>query len=125
MQLPLGLGKLDFAQWGYGLLAAFIGGGAGAFSGGLASIIVDPQDFNIFTQKFWALVLTTFFISGLTPFFAYLHQQPLPPELKTVERTTQTTIPATSESPKVVETIKETHVEQMTNIPTQGSKGSE
>jgi hypothetical protein len=118
MELPAGLGRLDFGQWAYGLVAAFIGGGSGAFSGGLASILVDPADFNIFTSKFWVLVMTTFFISGLVPFFAYLHQQPLPPEIKTVEKTTQITTPATADSPKIVETVKETHVEPVEPIAT-------
>ena len=109
MKLPANLGCLDFGQWAYGLLAAFIGGGAGAFSGGLAAILVDPVDFNIFTGKFWALVGTTFVISGLTPFFAYLHSKPLP-EIKTIVRTVETTETA-KKPPVVVTTVQETSVE--------------
>ena len=110
MKLPLGMGNLDFGQWAYGLLAAFIGGGAGALSGGLAAIVVDPKDFNIFEVRFLELIATAFVFSGLTPFFALLHQKPLP-NLKQVDKTLQTTIPATADSPKIVETIRERHLE--------------
>jgi len=112
LRLPANLGSLDFGQWAYGLLAAFIGGGAGAFSGGLAAILVDPQDFNIYTSKFWALVSTTFVISGLTPFFAYLHNKPLP-DIKTVVKTVETTETA-KKPPIVVTTVQETSVEPKT-----------
>ncbi len=110
MKLPMGMGTLDWGQWAYGLIAAFIGGGAGAFASGLGSIIVDPVDFNPSSDKFWKLIITTFVIAGLAPFFAFLHQKPLP-EIKTVEKTIQTTTPATPDSPKIVETVKETHLE--------------
>lgn len=122
MKLPGGLGELDWGQWAYGLAAAFIGGGAGAFAAGLGSIVTDPTDFNPSTPKFWKLIITTFVLAGLVPFFAFLHQKPLP-DVKTVEKTVQTTIPATAESPKIVETIKETHVEALGNIVAQEPKG--
>ena len=81
--------QLDFGQWAKGLLAAFIGGGSGAFSAGLSSMVVDPLDFNIYTAQFWKLIFGTFVISGLVPFFAYLHQNPVP-DTKEVEKTTKT-----------------------------------
>lgn len=110
MQLPGKMGQLDFSNWVMGLWAAFIGGGAGAFSAGLATIVVDPRDFNIYTAKFWQVVFGTFVISGLGPFFAYLHTKPLP-DVKQIEKTVQTTTPATATSPKIVETITEKTVE--------------
>ena len=119
MRLPGGLGNLDFGQWTYGLFAAFIGGGAGAFSSGLGSILVDPADFNPSTDKFWKLIFTTFVVGGIIPFFAYLHQKPLP-DIKTVEKTTQITTPATMDTPKVVETIRETHQEPLSNAAAPG-----
>lgn len=104
----LGL-NLDFGQWFYGLIAAFIGGGSGAFAGGIALIVVDPHDFNIFVPKFWAIIATTFVIGGLTPFFAYLHQQPMP-EFKDVERVKQTITSAGGEK-VTLDTVKETSKE--------------
>jgi len=111
MQLPGKMGDLDFGNWVMGLGAAFIGGGAGAFSAGLATIIVDPHDFNIYTLKFWQVVLGTFVISGLGPFFAFLHTKPLP-DIKQVTTTTQT-ITTGNSPPKVIETLKETHTEPL------------
>lgn len=102
-------GELDFGDWAKGLIAAFIGGGAGAFSAGLSAIIVDAHDFNIYTTRFWQLVLGTFIIGGLVPFFAYLHQKPVP-DLKNVTNIKQTTTIGDGPS-KVVELSKETHQE--------------
>jgi hypothetical protein len=123
-KLPMVLGALDWGQWAYGLIAAFIGGGAGAFASGLGSIIVDPTDFNPSTDKFWKLIITTFVLAGLVPFFAFLHQKPLP-DVRTVEKTVQTTIQATADSPKVVETVKETHTESLGIKPSKGGAGGE
>jgi len=107
----LGGGTLDFGQWFKGLIAAFIGGGASAFSAGLSSMVVDPHDFTIYSPKFWKLILGTFVISGLVPFFAYLHSKPIP-DTKEVIRVKQTT--TTDDQPtKVVETIKETSTEKV------------
>ncbi len=111
MQLPGKMGELDFSNWVMGLGAAFIGGGAGAFSAGLATIVVDPRDFNIYTPKFWQVVFGTFVISGLGPFFAFLHTKPLP-DVKQVTTMTQTVIPSgIGDGGKVIETVKETHTE--------------
>lgn len=105
----LGGGTLDFSNWVKGLVAAFIGGGSGAFSAGLSSMAVDPHDFNVYSPKFWKLVFGTFVISGLVPFFAYLHSNPIP-ETKEVTNIKQTTTIGDN-PPKVVETVKETHTE--------------
>lgn len=103
-------GQLDFGDWIKGLVAAFIGGGAGAFSAGLSAIVVDQHDFNIYTSKFWELVLGTFVIGGLVPFFAYLHQKPVP-DTKDVEHSVKT-ISQGDKPPVVIETTKETSTEK-------------
>ena len=103
-------GQLDFGNWARGLLAAFIGGGSGAFSAGLSTMAVDPSHFNIYTSDFWKVILGTFVISGLVPFFAYLHQQPLP-DTKDVEHTVKT-VKQGSAPPVVIETTKETSTEK-------------
>lgn len=115
MKLPGTLGDLDFGQWAIGLAAAFIGGGAGAFSSGLASILVDPGDFNIYSPKFYKLVSTAFVISGLTPFFALLHQKPLP-DVKRVVKTVETT-ETEKKAPVVVTTVQETSIERKDGEP--------
>jgi hypothetical protein len=102
--------QLDFGQWARGLLAAFIGGGSGAFSAGLSTMAVDPNHFNIYTSDFWKVILGTFVISGMVPFFAYLHQNPIP-DTKDVEHSTKT-ITQGSQPPVVIETVKETSVEK-------------
>lgn len=115
MQLPGKMGQLDFGNWVMGLWAAFIGGGAGAFSAGLATIVVDPHDFNVYALKFWKVVFGTFVISGLGPFFAFLHTQPIP-AVKEVTSTVQTTTGG-SAPPKVVETVTEKRIEPVTPTP--------
>lgn len=108
----LGGGTLEFGQWFKGLIAAFIGGGASAFSAGLSSMVVDPHDFTIYSAKFWKLIFGTFVISGLVPFFAYLHSKPVP-DTKEVEVSTKT-ITQGDRIPIVIETSKETHTEPIT-----------
>jgi|SRR5689334_1953072 len=101
--------NLDWDQWVYGLFAAFIGGGSGALSGGLGTIVVDPNDFNIqhpallLKVMFW-----TFIFSGLPPFFAYLHQKPLP-AVKTVT-TVETTEKRKDPPAVIVTTVEETKI---------------
>lgn len=108
----LGGGTLDFTKWVKGLFAAFIGGGASAFSAGISSMVVDPHDFTIYSAKFWKLIFGTFVISGLVPFFAYLHSNPVP-DTKEVTNIKQTTTVGDN-PPKVVETTKEVHSEPIT-----------
>ena len=101
---------MNWSDWARGLVAAFVGGGSGAFSAGLSSMVVDPHDFTIYSAKFWKLVLGTFVISGLTPFFAYLHQKPIP-DTKDVEHTVKT-ITTDNKPSVVIETTKETSTEK-------------
>ena len=72
--------QLKWGLWLYGLFAGFIGGGAGAFASGVAATWLAPESFGA-SQHFGhllALIGITFFLSGLTHFFAYLAQHPLP-----------------------------------------------
>jgi|SRR5665213_1499675 len=103
-------GQLDFTGWAKGLVAAFIGGGSGAFSAGLSTMAVDPAHFNIYTADFWKVILGTFVISGLVPFFAYLHQKPIP-DTKDVEHSVKT-ITIGDKPPTVIDTLKETSTEK-------------
>jgi len=111
MQLAasLGGGTLDFGNWFKGLIAAFIGGGASAFSAGISSMVVDPHDFTIYSAKFWKLIFGTFVISGLVPFFAYFHSNPVP-TTKDVTNIKKTTTVG-DEPPTTVELHKEQYTE--------------
>ena len=102
--------QLDFSNWAKGLLAAFIGGGSGAFSAGLSTMAVDPKHFNIYTTDFWKVILGTFVISGLVPFFSYLHQNPLP-DTKDVEHSVKI-ITTGNQPPTVIDIVKETSTEK-------------
>lgn len=74
-----GFGKLDWGNWLYGLFWALIGGGASAVSGGFATMIVDPNDFNIsHPGKLLETMLVTFTVAGIIAGFGFLKQQPLP-----------------------------------------------
>ena len=58
-------GRLDWSDWVRGLFAGFIGGGAGAFSGGLSTAIVDPDHYNLaHPQKILTVIGSTFLING-------------------------------------------------------------
>lgn len=111
LTLPGNLGTLDFSDWLYGLFAAFIGGGAGAVSGGVAVNLVDPKDFNIHTTAFYHVVLTAFVCQGLMSAMLYLHQKPLP-AFRNVETVTKTTLVTPGTPPAtVVTTTTESHQE--------------
>jgi len=72
----MGSGKL----WLHGLIAAFIGGGAGAVSAGFASAMVAPGQFNLGGGLLGLLKLmgVTFIVSGAIAVAAYLKQSPVP-----------------------------------------------
>ena len=105
-QLPLGFGNLDFEDWARGLISAFISGGSGAFAAGVVNL-ANHKGETIWRMEFWATVSSTFVLAGLLNMFAFLRTKSFP-DMKQVERTTQTITPATADTPKVVETIKET-----------------
>jgi hypothetical protein len=102
--------SLDFDGWIRGILSAGISGGASAVSGAIVLPALDAEDFNVYTAKFYIAIGALFLANALVSITKFLSAQPLP-GVKVVERTTQTITAATIDTPKVVETIKETHVE--------------
>lgn len=115
MQLPGGLGSLDFSDWFRGLVAAFIGGGAGAVSAGFSVIVQDPHDYNVYTRKLYTLMLMCFIINGIISAMAFLHQRPVP-ELRVV-KTTVETAKTEGEPTTTIRKIEETHVEPAAKPP--------
>ncbi len=80
-------GYFDWEDWLYGLFAGFIGGGAGAVSSGFAVGITDPKDFNLYTGKFYLVIVLSFVFNGTISAMSYLHQRPLPARKTTLEIT--------------------------------------
>ncbi len=74
--------KLDWKHWLLGLVAAFIGGGAGALSAGFSAAALDPEHFNLAggLSQTIELMGITFLISGVVAAAAYLKQSPVPRE---------------------------------------------
>jgi len=76
--------KLDWSHWIYGLAAAVIGGGSGAVTAGLASMLLDPAKFNVTSWSGVARVVSMsgacFVINGLMAMFYFLKQSPVPRE---------------------------------------------
>src|SRR5882724_9954822 len=77
-QLPGNMGTIDWTGWTRGLVAAFIGGGAGAVQVGFSTMVVDPKDFNAYTGKIYLVMLVSFVFSGLMAMMTFLHNQPIP-----------------------------------------------
>lgn len=102
----IGGGRFDWENWIRGLLAAFIGGGAGAVTGGVSASLIDPKDFSLGSQKFFALVVTIFVANGMITMMAYLHQNPVPP-IKTITTTVETTEIQAHPAAKVTTTVEE------------------
>lgn len=99
--------KLDFAGWLYGLGSGFIGGGAGAIGVGVAQGLTDPGHTDL--RHMFALMGTTFIVSGTLFAFAYLAKSPLPPiepQVTVVQTTTQP-----SSAPQTTTTVVKTGTE--------------
>jgi len=103
---------LDIDGWLRGLFSAAISGGASAVVGGITISGIDPEHYSFYTAKFYIVVGILFATNAVVSMAKFLSATPLP-GLKQVERTIEVTIPATKDSPKVVETTKETHVEPL------------
>lgn len=75
--MRLGL-RLDL--WVYGLVSAFVGGGAASISTGLTAIGVAPESFNLSSGLHKTLVLmgATFLVNGIIAGAAYLKDHPAP-----------------------------------------------
>ena len=110
MGLLDGAKNVDFDGWLRGLFSAGISGGSSAVVGGVTLSGIDPDHYNFYTSKFYIVVGILFATNATVSIAKFLTAQPLP-GTKLVEKTIQTTIPATTDSPRIVETVKETHVE--------------
>jgi hypothetical protein len=66
--------------WFRGLLAGFIGGGAGAVTSGFISIAQTPEQYNLKGGLVNLLVMIggSFLVVGILNAFAYLQKSPLP-----------------------------------------------
>lgn len=72
-------GNFAIGKWLYGLIAAFIGGGAGAVTSGISAAWIAPDTFNLSKMHNMLLLMGASFVTtGLLNGAAYLHQQPLP-----------------------------------------------
>lgn len=108
-QLPGNLGTIDWTNWVRGLLAATIGGGAGAVQSGFGTMVVDPKDFNIYTGKLYMVMGVCFCFSGIMSMMTYLHNKPIPEIVRFTNetspsgatKTTETRIPMPPTDPSV------------------------
>lgn len=82
------LGNLNWQGWFKGMIAAFVGGGAGAVSNGFGNMLVAPDQFNLsHPGKLLESIATSFVVSGVVTMMAYLHQSPVPQERTTITQT--------------------------------------
>lgn len=87
--------QLDWSKWIYGLVAAAIGGGAGAVTAGGAAAWVIP---NVKMQQALEVMAATFVVSGVFNMMNFLAKEPLPPSVTTTtiqQTTTQGIVPKT------------------------------
>lgn len=75
-------------KWFHGLVAAFVGGCAGAFDSGIALILIAPETFNLNKDltKTLMTVAVLGLLTGLKCAAAYLKQSPVPPEWNGTDR---------------------------------------
>lgn len=83
------LKQLDWSDWIYSLLKAFIGGGASAIAVTFTASVIKPDAFNLGTQlhSFLELVFTAFTINGTLHLCYLLSQSPLPAKIETTTTT--------------------------------------
>lgn len=102
------LHNLDWENWVYGIVAGFIGGGAGAVVSGVVVSLQNPQDYSLAHPKFYILVGSVFAANGLVTAAAFLKQNPLP-KIITVT-TTETTVKQNNPPAIVTTKVEETKV---------------
>ncbi len=102
--------RLDLNGWLRGLFSAGISGGASAVVGGFTVSGMDPKDYNFAQAKFYILVAALFATNAIVSMAKFLSMQPLP-GMKQIESTVQTITPSPGAAPKVIETVKEIHLE--------------
>jgi hypothetical protein len=73
-------GWCSFSIWLRGLIAAFVGGGSGSVTTGLASMGIDPEHFNLNSglHHILDLMAAVFLINGLVSACLFLKQSPIP-----------------------------------------------
>lgn len=115
MSIVTAAGTMDFNGWIRGLVGAAISGGASAVTGAIVLPALDAKDFNVYTSHFYVAIFALFLANALVSVSKFLAAAPLP-SLKEVTTTIQKTTPATPETPKVVETVTEVHVEPIPKL---------
>jgi hypothetical protein len=97
--------RLDWGNWLYGLIAGFVGGGAGSVITALGAIGITPNSYNLNTQfgNTMRLAAFSFLINGFITMMAYLHQNPLPAKEPTTTVVETTVGP--SKTPQTTTTI--------------------
>lgn len=71
---------MNGSNWKHGLIAAFVGGMAGALDSGIALLIVAPNEFDLSKKLGHTLLVIGILgvLSGAKLAFAYLKQSPTP-----------------------------------------------
>lgn len=72
--------KLNWGTWLYGLLAAIIGGGAGAVVTAVSGAVILPNQVNLSAgfHSMLQLIYFSFILHGLISLAFYLQKSPLP-----------------------------------------------
>lgn len=74
---------LKWETWIYGMVGAFVGGGASAITSGAVSMGFAPDKFNLTDAKgvghLFGLMGANFLVSGILSVSFYLKQSPVPP----------------------------------------------
>jgi hypothetical protein len=115
--MPFQLGTLDWGSWVYGLVAAFVGGGASGVVAGVVVSVKDPEHFAKDPNAFLSLVGWVFLCTGVLNFFAFLRNAPLPATKQVTTTTTTVTPSGPLTGQKVIRTEAETHVEPLEEKP--------
>jgi hypothetical protein len=111
---------LAWDQWFLGIMEGFIHGATGAFTGGLATMIVDsanstgrdPSHFSMsHPQRILEVMGSMFLLNGLFGMFQYLNQHSAP---AIVTKTTTQTVEQTAADPPAVKvtTVETTATEE-------------
>lgn len=102
--------RLDWSSWLYGLIAGFIGGGAGAVVSGVTASMLVPDRLAFGGGKFFVLIGVVFLAHGAISTMMYLQQNPLPKQLTVTDESAKKTT--------VVEPDKTTTVDTATTKTT-------